>query len=90
MCLSFTKNFAPVCTIFFINLGWQYVRSHKAAHFSRPEDDRLTVETWSLIKITILPSKAAMVSLEYFIDIILPAALWPWVDSASNRNEYQE
>jgi hypothetical protein len=25
-----------------------------------------------------------------FIDIILPAALWPWVNSASNRNEYQE
>jgi hypothetical protein len=26
---------------------------------------------------------------EFFIDIILPAALWLWVDSASNRNEYQ-
>jgi hypothetical protein len=26
-----------------------------------------------------------MVSLEFFIDIILPVALWP-----SNRNEYQE
>jgi len=25
-----------------------------------------------------------------FIDIILPAALWPEVDSACNRNEYQE
>jgi hypothetical protein len=23
----------------------------------------------------------------FFIDIILPVALWPWVDSASNRNE---
>jgi hypothetical protein len=31
-----------------------------------------------------------MVSLEYFIDIILPATLWPWGDSASNRNDYQE
>jgi hypothetical protein len=32
-----------------------------------------------------------MVSLEFFIDIILLAALWPAVvDSASNRNEYQE
>ena len=30
------------------------------------------------------------VSLEFFIDIILLAALWPWGDSAYNRNEYQE
>jgi len=29
-----------------------------------------------------------MVSLEFFIDIILPVAVR--VDSASNRNEYQE
>ena len=28
-------------------------------------------------------------ALEFFIDI-LPAALWPWVDSASNSHEYQE
>jgi len=31
-----------------------------------------------------------MVSLEFFIDIILPAAYGPGVDSASNKNEYQE
>jgi hypothetical protein len=31
-----------------------------------------------------------MVSLDFFIDIILPIALGPEVDSASNRNEYQE
>jgi hypothetical protein len=31
-----------------------------------------------------------MVSLEFFIDTIFPAALWPGVDSASKRNEYQE
>jgi len=31
-----------------------------------------------------------MVSSELFIEIILLAALWPGVDSASNRNEYQE
>jgi hypothetical protein len=31
-----------------------------------------------------------MVSLEFFIDIILLATLWLWVDSASNINKYQE
>jgi hypothetical protein len=31
-----------------------------------------------------------MVSLQFFIDIILLAALWPWGDSAPNTNEYQE
>ena len=31
-----------------------------------------------------------MESLEFSIDIILPAALWYWVDSGSNRNEPQE
>jgi len=31
-----------------------------------------------------------MVSLEFVIDLILLAALWPGVNSASNRNEYQE
>ena len=31
-----------------------------------------------------------MVSLNFFIDIILPAALWSWVWLSSNRNEYQE
>jgi hypothetical protein len=31
-----------------------------------------------------------IVSMEFFIDIILPVALWPWVDSACNRNDYQE
>jgi len=29
-------------------------------------------------------------SLEFFIDITLPVTLWAWVDSVSNRNEYQE
>jgi len=28
--------------------------------------------------------------MEIFIDIILPAALWPRVEPASNRNEYQD
>jgi hypothetical protein len=28
-------------------------------------------------------------SLEFFTDFILPASLWPGVDSASNRNEYR-
>jgi hypothetical protein len=31
-----------------------------------------------------------MVSLEFFIDIIPLAALWPWGGLISNRNEYQE
>jgi hypothetical protein len=31
-----------------------------------------------------------MKSLDFSIDLILPAALCPGVDSASNRNEYQE
>jgi hypothetical protein len=31
-----------------------------------------------------------MVSLEFFIDIILLVAPWPWANSASNSNEYQE
>jgi hypothetical protein len=31
-----------------------------------------------------------MVSLEFLIDIILLAALWPVVDSTSNRNEHRE
>jgi hypothetical protein len=31
-----------------------------------------------------------MVLLKFLIDLIIPAALWLWVDSASNINEYQE
>jgi hypothetical protein len=31
-----------------------------------------------------------MVSLEFFIYIILPPALWPEIDSAFDRNEYLE
>jgi hypothetical protein len=31
-----------------------------------------------------------MRSSDFSIDLILPAAIWSWVDSASNRNENQE
>jgi len=34
--------------------------------------------------------RSTMVSLECFIDITIPAALRPWVDSASERNEYHK
>jgi hypothetical protein len=27
---------------------------------------------------------------DFLIYVILPAAIWPWVDSAFNRNVYQE
>jgi hypothetical protein len=30
-----------------------------------------------------------MGSLGFFMELILPTALWPTVDSASNRNEFQ-
>jgi len=35
-------------------------------------------------------TRKAAGSFEFFIGIILPAALWPWGRLTSNRNEYQE
>jgi hypothetical protein len=34
--------------------------------------------------------RVTMRSLDFSIDLILPVALWPGFDSASNRNDYQE
>ena len=34
--------------------------------------------------------QSPMGSLEFFLDLILPVALWPGVNSTSDRNEYQE
>jgi hypothetical protein len=34
--------------------------------------------------------RISMRSFDFSIDLILPTAIWHWVDSASNRNEYQE
>jgi hypothetical protein len=38
---------------------------------------------WSQVRLS-------KVSLLFFIDVTLPSALWPWIDSTSNKNEYQE
>ena len=35
-------------------------------------------------------SRFPIVSLTFFIGIIFPATVWPWVDLASNSSEYQE
>jgi len=36
------------------------------------------------------PFRFPEASLEFSIDIIIPSALWPWLDQATNRTEYHE
>jgi hypothetical protein len=52
------------------------------------EEEHLTV----ILRLKVGRSRVrfSMRSLDFSIDLILPAALWPGVDSATNRNEYQE
>jgi len=44
----------------------------------------------TVVKVLCYKSEGRWFELEFFIDIILPIALGPVLDSASNRNEYQE
>jgi hypothetical protein len=57
-----------------INLGWGYAVAQWFGHCAQNGRSR---------------DRFLIVSLEFFIDIILPAALGSGVDLASNRNEYQ-
>jgi len=56
-----------------------------------PVDRGSTVVKGAVLKIGRLLVRSQMVSLELFIDIkSFRSHYGPWVDSASNRNEYQE
>jgi hypothetical protein len=60
------------------------------------ENDISTVQVHSstcgsnIEKSITISTATSMRSLNFSIDLILPAALWPRVDSAFNRHEYQE
>jgi hypothetical protein len=52
---------------------------------------RGSVVCWgTMLQAERLRDRIPITSLNFSFGLILPAALWSWFDSASNKNEYQE
>jgi hypothetical protein len=90
------KNSVPrisLGTSNFMYVGIQPTSHHHHHHHHTPA--RIHTKLYTVRMRTVLQAgrsqvRFPMVSWEFFFDIILPAAYGPGVDSASNRNEYQE